>query len=112
MDWVAGMREGLCVLPSGHSADMHADELGNQFGSSVTVINYVIQVRREGRPYLDVENLTDDESAARRQYDVWQAHRRNSELEYRMIRRMAVVTDEVVREDGAEWPGRRTSEIG
>lgn len=73
-----------------------------------TLVSYVIEVREEvrrgTRPWIPMSILGDSEGVARTAYDDWLVAKRQnprSVLRYRMVRRTAVVTDEVL---VSEWP--------
>jgi len=78
--------------------------------SEPEVINYVVEARRAGRPWITMHSTGDDEELGRAVYSDWLASKRHTEstLEYRLVRRTAVFTDEVIeqeREENADFPG-------
>jgi hypothetical protein len=66
------------------------------------VVNYVIEARRGDRPWIIMSNTGDNEELGRAAYDDWLAakqHAGSSTLRYRLVRRTAVITDEIVEQE-------------
>lgn len=59
-----------------------------------TVINYVVEVRVPGKPWL-TQYAGEYEQAGRQNYDQWRKGR--GSLEVRLIKRTAAITDEVLK---------------
>jgi len=62
------------------------------------VTNYVVEFRAPGRSWLAFANGGDDRKAAERAFEIGAGSRRSTGLstEYRLVRRTALVTDEVL----------------
>jgi hypothetical protein len=63
-----------------------------------TVVNYVVESRKGDRPWQTMWNTAGDEEAGRAAYNSFLASKRvkGFALDYRLVRRTAVITDEVL----------------
>lgn len=67
-------------------------------------VNYVVEARKGSRPWLAMSNAGGDENAGRTAYGSWLGSKRatggttGGTMEYRLVRRTAVITDEILEE--------------
>ncbi len=79
-----------------HSHEAHHDHLdvARDIEMGAELVNYVVEVCATGKPWLGMYN--GPEVIARQQYETWL--RTRGHLHVRLLRRVAVVTDEVLTE--------------
>jgi hypothetical protein len=66
-------------------------------GTEYTVVNYVVEYRLPGKPWLIWPQVIPvDEQGARAAYRAVAGSPRVGRLQYRLVRRVAVITDEVI----------------
>jgi hypothetical protein len=68
-------------------------------------VSYIVEARRGDRPWIAwiaMSNTGNDEELGRKVYEDWLASKRRtgSTLQYQLVRRTAVITDEVIEQEG------------
>src|SRR5215469_14431200 len=71
-----------------------------------TIVNYVVEHRLPGGPW-GTTDMADDEPAGRKRYDNWNKSKaskeRDGRLEFRLVKRTAAITDEVLASNAGSW---------